>query len=108
LALRRTVEGLSAAGFPQELGDLINYFTGEQPGPITATPGRGDMPAIWLLGSMVSVPNSLPERTKGDELVPHDDLRHRGPGAFVRVDRREGGRRPAPRTLTPLARQEFS
>jgi luciferase family oxidoreductase group 1 len=51
LALRRTVDGLSAEGFPQELGDLINYFTGDQPRPITATPGRGDMPAIWLLGS---------------------------------------------------------
>jgi luciferase family oxidoreductase group 1 len=51
LALRRTVEGLSAEGFPQELGDLINYFTGDRPGPIAATPGRGDMPAVWLLGS---------------------------------------------------------
>ncbi|MFY1703265.1 LLM class flavin-dependent oxidoreductase [Micromonospora sp. WMMA1923] len=51
LALRRTMEGLSAEGFPQELADLVNYFTGERPGPITATPGRGDMPAVWLLGS---------------------------------------------------------
>jgi len=51
LALRRTVEGLSAEGFPQELADLVNYFTGDRPGPITATPGRGDMPAVWLLGS---------------------------------------------------------
>ncbi|ASW55973.1 LLM class flavin-dependent oxidoreductase [Plantactinospora sp. KBS50] len=51
LALRRTVEGLSAEGFPRELGDLLNYFTGERSGPITATPGRGDMPAVWLLGS---------------------------------------------------------
>ncbi|KXK58846.1 alkanal monooxygenase [Micromonospora rosaria] len=51
LALRRTMQGLSAEGFPQELADLVNYFTGEQPGPIVATPGRGDMPAVWLLGS---------------------------------------------------------
>jgi luciferase family oxidoreductase group 1 len=52
LALRRTMEGLSAEGFPQELGDLMDYFTGENPHqPTTATPGRGDMPAIWLLGS---------------------------------------------------------
>jgi luciferase family oxidoreductase group 1 len=51
LALRRTVEGLSAEGFPQELGDLINYFTGERPGQVAATPGRGNMPAVWLLGS---------------------------------------------------------
>ncbi|MGK5741815.1 LLM class flavin-dependent oxidoreductase [Micromonospora sp. URMC 103] len=51
LALRRTMEGLSAEGFPRELADLMNYFSGEQPGPITATPGRGQQPAIWLLGS---------------------------------------------------------
>src|SRR5262245_62179114 len=51
LALRRTVEGLSAEGFPQELGDLIGYFHGDPRQPITATPGLGDMPAIWLLGS---------------------------------------------------------
>ncbi|MDG4831987.1 LLM class flavin-dependent oxidoreductase [Solwaraspora sp. WMMD1047] len=51
LALRRTMEGLSAEGFPQELADLESYFTGERAGPILATPGRGDRPAIWLLGS---------------------------------------------------------
>jgi luciferase family oxidoreductase group 1 len=52
LALRRTMEGLSAENFPQELADLIELFTGEDPrAQITATPGRGDMPAIWLLGS---------------------------------------------------------
>ena len=52
LALRRTMEGLSAEAFPQELADLISYFTGDEPRlRITATPGLGDMPAIWLLGS---------------------------------------------------------
>lgn len=51
LALRRTMEGLSAEGFPRELADLMNYFSGEEPGPITATPGRGQSPAVWLLGS---------------------------------------------------------
>ncbi|MER7460738.1 LLM class flavin-dependent oxidoreductase [Micromonospora sp. NPDC126480] len=51
LALRRTMEGLSAEGFPRELADLMNHFTGEEPGPITATPGRGLRPEIWLLGS---------------------------------------------------------
>jgi luciferase family oxidoreductase group 1 len=50
LALRRTVEGLSAEAFPDELADLIDYFTGSD-GPITATPGRGQQPQIWLLGS---------------------------------------------------------
>jgi luciferase family oxidoreductase group 1 len=52
LALRRTMEGLSAEAFPQELADLIGLFRAEGlRRPITATPGRGDMPAIWLLGS---------------------------------------------------------
>ncbi|XTZ14599.1 LLM class flavin-dependent oxidoreductase [Micromonospora echinospora] len=51
LALRRTMEGLSAEGFPRELADLMNYFSGDRPGPIVATPGRGEQPAIWLLGS---------------------------------------------------------
>jgi luciferase family oxidoreductase group 1 len=52
LALRRTREGLSAEQFPQELTDLIAFFTGEDERlPILAMPGRGDMPKIWLLGS---------------------------------------------------------
>ena len=52
LALRRTMEGLSAENFPAELLDLIQLFTGgDAPARITATPGLGDMPAIWLLGS---------------------------------------------------------
>ena len=52
LALRRTVEGLSAEQFPAELASLIALFSGDEEGaPILAMPGRGDMPAIWLLGS---------------------------------------------------------
>jgi luciferase family oxidoreductase group 1 len=52
LALRRTMEGLSAEAFPEELADLIRLFMGgDAPARITATPGLGDMPAIWLLGS---------------------------------------------------------
>ncbi|HEU5421403.1 MAG TPA: LLM class flavin-dependent oxidoreductase [Streptosporangiaceae bacterium] len=52
LALRRTTEGLSAEQFPEELSDLMAYFTGEQTRwPILAMPGRGDRPDIWLLGS---------------------------------------------------------
>ncbi|MDQ7904611.1 LLM class flavin-dependent oxidoreductase [Phytohabitans sp. ZYX-F-186] len=51
LALRRTVEGLSAEQFPQELAELINMFTGDQQRRIVATPGLGESPAVWLLGS---------------------------------------------------------
>jgi luciferase family oxidoreductase group 1 len=50
LALRRTMAGLSAEAFPQELADLIAYFEGDA-GAITAVPGSGNEPAIWLLGS---------------------------------------------------------
>jgi luciferase family oxidoreductase group 1 len=50
LALRRTMAGLSAENFPEELVDLIAYF-GDTPRGITAVPARGNEPAIWLLGS---------------------------------------------------------
>ncbi len=50
LALRRTPAGLGAEQFPQELTDLIGYFEGAD-GQIQAVPGRGNEPAIWLLGS---------------------------------------------------------
>lgn len=52
LALRRTMEGLSAEDFPAELGNLMALFLGDdERARITAVPGKGDMPAIWLLGS---------------------------------------------------------
>jgi luciferase family oxidoreductase group 1 len=52
LALRRTADGLSAEHFPAELGQLMALFEGaERAGPVTATPGRGNRPQIWLLGS---------------------------------------------------------
>ncbi|MFF3469175.1 LLM class flavin-dependent oxidoreductase [Streptomyces sp. NPDC001984] len=48
VALRRT----SAEAFPQELDELIGYFTGrENRLRITAVPGLGNMPKISLLGS---------------------------------------------------------
>ena len=56
LALRRSPEALSADDFPQQLLDLIGFFRGDFPDDhpyraITATPGLGNMPALWLLGS---------------------------------------------------------
>ncbi|WP_406274762.1 LLM class flavin-dependent oxidoreductase [Nocardia sp. NBC_00881] len=50
-ALRRTEDGLSAESFPQELAALLGYFRGSDPGGIAATPGRGEEPEVWLLGS---------------------------------------------------------
>ncbi|MFY9927403.1 MAG: LLM class flavin-dependent oxidoreductase [Streptosporangiaceae bacterium] len=55
-ALRRSAEALSADDFPDQLMDLLGFFTGRWPenhpfARITAMPGRGNQPAMWLLGS---------------------------------------------------------
>ncbi len=55
-ALRRSPEALSADDFPDQLMDLLGYFTGRWPEghpfarDFTAVPGRGHQPAMWLLG----------------------------------------------------------
>jgi luciferase family oxidoreductase group 1 len=56
MALRRSQGALSADDFPEQLTDLLGFFTGQWPaghpfGGITAVPGKGSMPAMWLLGS---------------------------------------------------------
>jgi len=55
-ALRRSPEALSAEDFPDQLMDLLGFFTGRWPedhpfARITAVPGQGHQPALWLLGS---------------------------------------------------------
>ncbi|TDC41136.1 LLM class flavin-dependent oxidoreductase [Micromonospora sp. KC213] len=79
LALRRTMAGLSAEGFPGELAELMNYFTGDDRGPITATPGLGQSPAIWLLGSsgfsaqlagLLGLPFSFAHHFSAEHTVP--------------------------------------
>jgi luciferase family oxidoreductase group 1 len=55
-ALRRSVEALSADDFPEQLMDLLGFFTGrwaeDHPfARITAVPGLGHEPEMWLLGS---------------------------------------------------------
>ena len=56
LALRRSEAALSADDFPEQLGELMGFFRGQFPeghpyAGITAVPGIGDGPPIWLLGS---------------------------------------------------------
>jgi luciferase family oxidoreductase group 1 len=52
LALRRSVDGLSAENFPTELARLIGYFEPGSGTPrVVAVPGRGDAPEYWQLGS---------------------------------------------------------
>jgi luciferase family oxidoreductase group 1 len=55
-ALRRSPEGLSADDFPEQLMDLFGFFSGQWPeghrfSRITAMPGLGNQPDVWLLGS---------------------------------------------------------
>ncbi|MDQ1467061.1 MAG: hypothetical protein QOH10_1476 [Actinomycetota bacterium] len=52
-ALRRSSNGNAAFGaddFPEQLRDLFMFFDGTHP-HITAVPGRGYRPALWMLGS---------------------------------------------------------
>jgi luciferase family oxidoreductase group 1 len=49
-ALRRTGGVPGADDFPEQLRDLFAYFEGTHP-QITAVPGRGYRPAVWMLGS---------------------------------------------------------
>jgi luciferase family oxidoreductase group 1 len=50
LALRRTVEGLSAEDFPNEFADLIKMLAGDR-SRLNAVPTPAALPQIWLLGS---------------------------------------------------------
>jgi luciferase family oxidoreductase group 1 len=55
-ALRRTDLSFTEDEFPSQLIELLGYFTGAFPEghpyrTITATPGLGYQPALWLLGS---------------------------------------------------------
>ncbi len=55
-ALRRNPLALAVDDFPEQLVELFGYFDGAFPeghpyGHITATPGLGYRPAMWLLGS---------------------------------------------------------
>src|SRR5262249_48652950 len=55
-ALRRTNLSFTDDEFPSQLVELLGYFTGAFPDghpyrAITATPGLGYQPALWLLGS---------------------------------------------------------
>ncbi len=49
-ALRRGPAVLGADDFPEQLRDLFLFFDGAHP-QITAVPGRGYRPAVWMLGS---------------------------------------------------------
>ncbi len=84
LALRRSPEALSAEDFPQQLLDLLSFFTGRWPDDhplrhITAVPGLGQQPEVWLLGSSgfsaqlagyLGLPFSFAHHFSADNTVP--------------------------------------
>ncbi len=49
-ALRRSRSSIMTDEFPEQLRDLFSFFEGTHP-QITAVPGRGYRPAVWMLGS---------------------------------------------------------
>ncbi len=50
LALRRSLAGLSAEDFPQELAEVMGMLAGD-PARLSAVPTASTMPQVWLLGS---------------------------------------------------------
>jgi luciferase family oxidoreductase group 1 len=49
-ALRRSAAAFAVDEFPEQLRDLFQFFAGTHP-HISAVPGRGYQPAVWMLGS---------------------------------------------------------
>jgi luciferase family oxidoreductase group 1 len=83
-ALRRRAEGISADEFPQQLGELLAFFNGTFPEThpyrkVTAVPGLGYQPALWLLGSsdysaqvagMLGLPFSFAHHFSAENTLP--------------------------------------
>jgi luciferase family oxidoreductase group 1 len=90
-ALRRSAEALSADDFPEQLGELIGFFRGGFPADhpyraITAVPGLGDAPPLWLLGSsgysaqvagLLGLPFAFAHHFSGANTVPALELYRR-------------------------------
>jgi luciferase family oxidoreductase group 1 len=86
-ALRRDASP-AADEFPRQLGELIGFLDGEFPddhpyAAITAVPGKGYRPPIWLLGSSgysaqlagaLGMPFSFAHHFAGDNTVPAVEL----------------------------------
>jgi len=90
-ALRRSADALSVEDFPEQLLDLIGFFTGEFPDDhpyraITAVPALGNMPALWMLGSsgygaqvagMLGLPFAFAHHFSADNTIPALELYRR-------------------------------
>jgi luciferase family oxidoreductase group 1 len=51
LAVRGSMAALSADNFPQQLGELMDYFEPDETRAVNAVPAVGHKPPFWLLGS---------------------------------------------------------
>ncbi len=90
-ALRRSVDGLSADDFPEQLSDLIGFLRGEFPDDhpyahIAAMPSTEQPPPMWLLGSsgysaqvagMLGLPFGFAHHFSARNTVPALDLYRR-------------------------------
>jgi len=90
-ALRRSADALGADDFPEQLMDLIGFFTGRFPDDhpyarITAVPALGNMPALWILGSsgygaqvagVLGLPFAFAHHFSADFTMPALDLYRR-------------------------------
>jgi luciferase family oxidoreductase group 1 len=99
LALRRSVEALSADDFPEQLGALFGFFAGEfRDGHplqrVRAIPAEGNQPALWLLGSsgysaqvagLLGLPFAFAHHFSAANTEPALELYHRSfrPSAFL-------------------------
>ncbi len=96
-ALRRTMDP-AADDLPQQLGELLAFFDGRYP-RITAVPGAGHKPAIWLLGS-----SGFSAQLAGELGLPFSFAHHFMPQntlAALRIYRR--GFRPSATLEAPFA-----
>lgn len=100
-ALRRSAEALSDDDFPRQLGELLAFFAGSFPDghpyrEITAVPGEGYEPEIWLLGSsgysaqvagMLGWPFSFAHHFSARNTLPALDLYRQSFRPSERLDR---------------------
>ena len=87
-ALRRSMDPISDEDLPKQLGELLGFFSGEWAAGhpysnITAVPGQGNQPQIWLLGSsgytaqvagLMGMPYSFAHHFSAQNTIPAIEL----------------------------------
>jgi luciferase family oxidoreductase group 1 len=97
-ALRRTAAPFAVDEFPEQLRDLFRFFDGTHP-HITAVPGRGYQPAVWLLGS-----SDYSAQAAGALGLPFSFAHHFAPhNTVAALDAYRAAFRPSPELDRPYA-----